>query len=168
MLNIGVLTVSDKGWRGERQDESGKAIQQGLSELDCQVIRYEIVPDETGIIADKLSQWADVGNLDVIFTTGGTGLSQRDVTPEATLSIVDRMVPGIAEVMRSETFKITPTAILSRAVAGVRKNCLIVNLPGSLKAVEECLTVILPVIPHAVEIIKGEVTEHMSPSHKKD
>jgi molybdopterin adenylyltransferase len=168
MLNIGVLTVSDKGWRGERQDESGKAIQKSLSKLDCQVVRYEIVPDECKVIADKLSQWADVGNLDVIFTTGGTGLSPRDVTPEATLSVVDRVVPGIAEAMRSETFSITPTAILSRAVAGVRRSCLIVNLPGSVKAVEECLSVILPVIPHAVGIIKGEVTEHVAPSHKKN
>jgi molybdenum cofactor synthesis domain-containing protein len=168
MLNIGVLTVSDKGWRGERQDESGKVIQKKLTELDCRVVRYEIVPDECEVIAGKLSQWVDVGNIDVIFTTGGTGLSPRDVTPEATLSVIDRIVPGIAEAMRMETFRIAPTAILSRAVAGVRKNCLIVNLPGSRKAVEECLAVVLDVIPHAVEIIKGEVTEHIAPGNNKD
>jgi len=167
MLNIGVLTVSDKGSRGERQDESGKVIRETLVGLDCRVLDYEIVPDEYEIIAGKLSQWADVGNIDVIFTTGGTGLSTRDVTPEATLSVIDRVVPGIGEAMRMETFHIAPTAILSRAVAGVRKSCLIINLPGSRKAVEECLNVILPVIPHAVEIIKGEVTEHIAPGHNK-
>ena len=115
------------------------------------------------IIADKLTEWADEGTVDVILTTGGTGLSQRDVTPEATLSIVDKVVPGFAEAMRAATFEITPFAILSRAAAGVRGKCLIINLPGSVKAVRECLEVIMPAIPHAVEIIKEEVTEHADP-----
>ena len=112
------------------------------------------------VISHKLAEWADEGLVDVIITTGGTGLSQRDVTPEATLSILDKVVPGFAEAMRAKTFGTTPMAILSRATAGVRGRCLIINLPGSPKAVGECLEVILPVIPHAVEIIKGEVTEH--------
>jgi molybdopterin adenylyltransferase len=119
-----------------------------------------VVPDEVDVIADKLAQWVDEGGVDVILTTGGTGLGPRDVTPEATLSVVERVAPGLAEVMRVETFKATPFAVLSRAVAGVRGRCLIVNLPGSPKAVKECLEVILPAIPHAVEMITGEVTEH--------
>jgi len=160
MLNIGILTISDKGWRGQRYDESGKAIRDSLSSLGSSVVKYEVVPDEADIIAGKLTEWADEGSIDIILTTGGTGLGRRDVTPEATLSVVDKVVPGFTEVMRTETFKTTPHAILSRAVAGVRGKCLIINLPGSPKAVRECLSVVLPVIPHAVEIIKGEVTEH--------
>lgn len=162
MINLGILTISDKGWRGQRQDISGQVIRESL--LDSQVVKYEIVPDEVDVIADKLTDWAGSGSVDVILTTGGTGLSARDVTPEATLSVVDKVVPGLTEAMRASTFKSTPFSILSRAVAGVRGRCLIVNLPGSPKAVRECLEVILPVIPHAVEIIKGEVTEHVAPS----
>jgi molybdopterin adenylyltransferase len=160
MLNIGILTISDKGWLGQRYDESGKAIRDSLSVLDSSVVKYEVVPDEVDVIAGKLTEWADEGGIDIILTTGGTGLGQRDVTPEATLSVVDKVVPGFTEVMRVETFKATPYAMLSRAVAGVRGKCLIINLPGSPKAVQECLRVVLPVIPHAMEIIKGEVTEH--------
>jgi len=160
MFTAGILTISDKGSRGQRVDESGKVIRDILSSLDASVTKYEIVPDEVDVIAKKLAQWADDGGVDVILTTGGTGLSARDVTPEATLSIVDKVAPGFAEAMRAETLKVTPFAVLSRAVAGVRGKCLIINLPGSPKAVKECLEVILPVMPHAVEIIKGEVTEH--------
>lgn len=160
MFSLGILTISDKGWQGERHDESGKAIRDSLSLLNSRVVKYEVIPDEVDVIASKLAEWADEGSVDVILTTGGTGLGPRDVTPEATLSIVDKVVPGFAEAMRAETFNITPFAILSRAVAGVRRQCLIINLPGSPKAVRECLGVILPAIPHAVEIIKGEVTEH--------
>ena len=160
MLNFGILTISDKGSQGQRYDESGVTIRDRLSLLGSNVVKYEIVPDEKDIIISKLSEWADEGDIDVILTTGGTGLSPRDITPEATLAAVDRVVPGLAEAMRAETFKITPFAILSRAVAGTRGKCLIVNLPGSTKAVRECLEVVLPVIPHAVDIIKGKVTEH--------
>lgn len=160
MLNFGILTISDKGWRGQRYDESGKTIRERLSSLDSRIVKYEVIPDEKDVIASKLTEWADEGNVDVIITTGGTGLGPRDVTPEATLAVVDRIVPGLTETMRAETFSKTPFAILSRAVAGIRGRCLIVNLPGSPKAVRECLEVVLPVIPHAVEIIKGEVTEH--------
>ncbi len=160
MLNFSILTISDKGWRGQRYDESGKTIRERLSSLDSRVVSYEVVPDEKDVIASKLTEWADEGSIDVIITTGGTGLGPRDVTPEATLAVVDRVVPGLTEAMRAETFSKTPFAILSRAMAGIRGRCLIVNLPGSPKAVRECLEVVLPVIPHAVEIIKGEVTEH--------
>lgn len=158
-MNIGILTVSDKGSKGQRQDKSGEAISDAMVSVG-KVVKYEIVPDEKDVIAAALSSWADGGKVDVILTTGGTGLSKRDVTPEATLSIIDREVPGIAEAMRAKALDKTPTAMLSRAVAGQRGQCLIVNLPGSTKAVQECLDVILPALPHAVEIIKGEVTEH--------
>ncbi len=160
MFSSGVLTISDKGARGQRQDKSGQVIKDSLSSLGSRVVKYEIVPDEADIIAGKLTEWADSSSIDVILTTGGTGLGPRDVTPEATLSVIDKIVPGLAEAMRFKTFDKAPTAILSRAMAGVRKKCLIINLPGSPKAVRECLDVIMVAIPHAIEIIKGEVTEH--------
>ena len=160
MINIGILTISDKGSKGQRQDKSGEVIRDAASLVNGKVLKYEVVPDEKDIIAATLSGWADSGKIDVILTTGGTGLSKRDVTPEATLSVVDRVVPGFAEAMRVKSLEKTPTAMLSRGVAGQRGNCLIINLPGSPKAVQECLDVIAPAIPHAVEIIKGEVTEH--------
>ena len=160
MLRFGILTISDKGSRGQRYDESGMTIRDRLSLLDSEVVKYEVVPDEMDTITGKLTEWAGKGDVDIILTTGGTGLGPRDVTPEATLAAVDRVVPGLAETIRAETFKKTPFAILSRAVAGIRGRCLIINLPGSTKAVRECLEVVLPVIPHAVEIIKGEITEH--------
>ena len=163
MFNLGILTISDKGWQGQRDDVSGRAIRDSLSQLDSRVVKYEVIPDEVDVIAGKLADWADEGNVDIILTTGGTGLGRHDVTPEATLSIVDKVVPGFAEAMRAGTFGVTPFAILSRAVAGVRGKCLIINLPGSPKGVRECLRVILPVIPHAVAIVKGEVTEHIAP-----
>jgi len=160
MFNFGILTISDKGWRGERRDDSGTAIRKMLTPLSSRMVSYEVVPDELEMIAGKLSEWADAGNMEVILTTGGTGLGPRDVTPEATKKVVDRTVPGIAEAMRAGTFSKTPFAILSRAMAGTRGKCLIINLPGSPKAVTECLEVILPTIPHAVQIITGEITEH--------
>lgn len=160
MFSVGILTISDKGSRGERVDESGKVIKSSLSALDGRAVRYDIVPDEKDIIAGKLAEWADEGSLDLILTTGGTGLSRRDVTPEATMLVVDKVVPGIGEAMRVQTAGITPMAMLSRATAGVRGNCLIINLPGNPKAVRECLSIILPAIPHAIEIIQGTFTEH--------
>ncbi|MBU2607702.1 MAG: MogA/MoaB family molybdenum cofactor biosynthesis protein [Chloroflexi bacterium] len=163
MFSAGILTVSDKGSQGQRLDRSGEVIRENLSRMGSRLVKYEIVPDEIPVIADRLSEWADEGGMDVILTTGGTGLAPRDVTPEATLSIVDKVVPGFAEAMRGQTLSVTPMAMLSRAVAGVRGRCLIINLPGSPKAVQECLDVISPAIPHAVEIIKGEVTEHSVP-----
>ncbi len=160
MLNIAILTISDKGSRGQRQDVSGPVIREVVSQIESSVVKYEIIPDEREAIAGKLMEWADGGGVDVILTSGGTGLARRDVTPEATLSVIDRSVPGFAEAMRAKSLEKTPMAVLSRAVSGLRGECLIINLPGSPKAVKECLEVILPAIPHAVEIIKGEVTEH--------
>jgi molybdenum cofactor synthesis domain-containing protein len=161
MFNLGVLTISDQGSQGRRQDKSGDVIRETMS--DCHIVRYEIVPDEADVIAGKLSEWADGGGVDAILTSGGTGLGPRDVTPEATASVIDKTVPGFAEAMRARTLEITPFAMLSRAAAGVRGKCLIINLPGSPKAVQECLEVILPAIPHAVDIIKGKITEHTAP-----
>ncbi|KPK24211.1 MAG: cytoplasmic protein [Dehalococcoidia bacterium SG8_51_3] len=160
MLTIGILTISDKGARGQRYDESGQTIRDIFSDLGSDIVGYEIVPDEMDIIRQKLAEWADNKETDVIITTGGTGLGERDVTPEATIAVVDRIVPGLAEAMRAASLSKTPMAILSRATAGVRGRCLIINLPGSPKAVRECLEVVLPAIPHAVDIIKGVVTEH--------
>jgi molybdopterin adenylyltransferase len=166
MINFGILTVSDKGSRGERYDGSGAAIQDRVAIMGGRVVRYDIVPDEVDIIRRRLIEWADAGDVDVIMTTGGTGLGPRDVTPEATAPILDKLVPGIPEAMRMETFGKTPTAILSRAVAGVRKKCLIVNMPGSPNGVRECMEVIVPAIIHAVEITTGMVTEHKPAEHK--
>jgi molybdenum cofactor synthesis domain-containing protein len=159
VFTAGILTISDRGSRGERQDKSGQAIREILSSIDARIADYDIVPDEKELIVEKLVKWADEDNLDVVVTTGGTGLTPRDVTPEATLAVVDRIVPGFAEAMRAESLKKTPHAMLSRAVVGTRGKCLIVNLPGSPKAVRECLQVILPALPHAVETLKGEAGE---------
>jgi molybdopterin adenylyltransferase len=159
MFTVGILTISDKGSRGERQDRSGEAIREILPSIDARIVNYDIVPDEKELIAKKLVKWVDEYNLDVLITTGGTGLTARDVTPEATLAVVDRIVPGIAEAMRAESLKKTPMAMLSRAVVGTRGKCLIINLPGSPKAVRECLEVVLPALPHAVETLKGQAGE---------
>jgi molybdopterin adenylyltransferase len=159
MFAVGILTISDKGSRGEREDKSGEAIREILSGMDARISNYDIAPDEKQLIIEKLIRWADEDGLDVVITTGGTGLTPRDVTPEATLAVVDRIVPGFAEAMRAESLKKTPHAMLSRAVVGTRGKCLIINLPGSPKAVRECLQVILPALPHAVETLKGQAGE---------
>ena len=159
MFSVGILTISNKGWRGERQDLSGEAIRETLNPLGVRVVSYDIVPDEKDVIAGKLREWADGTGIDLIVTTGGTGLSPRDVTPEATLSVVERLAPGFGEVMRAQSLKETPTAILSRALAGIRKNTLIINLPGSPRAVRQCLEAILPALPHAIETLRGEAEE---------
>ena len=163
MFTVGILTISDKGSRGERQDRSGEAIREVLSSMDVRILNYDIVPDEKDRIAERLVRWADDDSLDMILTTGGTGLTPRDVTPEATLAVVDRIVPGFAEAMRAESLRKTPHAMLSRAVAGTRGKCLIINLPGSPKAVRECLEVVLPALPHAVETLKGQSGECGAP-----
>ncbi len=169
-LRFGILTVSDKGARGEREDTSGQVIKDMLGGVSGRspgrLIEYAVVPDEKEIISARLAEWADGGKMDIIVTTGGTGLAVRDVTPEATSDILDKPVPGIAEAMRAETLRITPAAMLSRSVSGIRGKCLIINLPGSPKAVRECLEAVLAAIPHAVEIITGVVTEHGAPDIK--
>ena len=159
MFTVGILTISDKGSRGERQDKSGEAIREIISSMDVRIANYDIVPDEKELIIEKLVRWVDEDDLDVLITTGGTGLTPRDVTPEATLAVVDKIVPGFAEAMRAESLKKTPMAMLSRAVVGARGKCLIINLPGSPKAVRECLEVILPALSHAVETLKGQSGE---------
>ena len=161
-FRVGILTVSDKGARGQRVDASGSAIRELLAGLDTQVERYEMVPDEQGIIAGRLRVWADEERLDLILTTGGTGLSPRDVTPEATLAVIDRTVPGMAEAMRQAGLRETPMAMLSRGVAGVRGRTLIVNLPGSERAVRQNLAQLLPVLPHALETLRGEAGDHVA------
>jgi len=156
---VGILTVSDKGWKGERIDKSGQVIREMVEEkLEARVKKYEVVPDEKKVIVDKLKEMVDEG-IDLILTTGGTGLSPRDVTPEATREVIDKEVPGIEETMRMKGLEKTPHSILSRGVAGVRKRSLIINLPGSPKAVSESLEVVLPAIPHALDIISGRGEE---------
>ena len=157
MITVAVLTMSDKGSKGEREDLSGPLIKDMLKSIDAEVKHYDILPDEKELIKEKLIKYSK--EVDLIITTGGTGLSPRDVTPEATLEVIDRQVPGIAEAMRSEGLKKTSRSMLSRAVAGVKGRSLIINLPGSPKAVKENLAVILDVIPHAIEKIKGDTKE---------
>jgi len=159
MFNVGILTISDKGSRGEREDLSSEAIKKALSPLNVNVLEQDIVPDEKDIIAQKLSGWADAGTVDLILTTGGTGLAPRDVTPEATISIMDKEVPGFGEAMRAYGMTKVRTAMLSRSLAVIRKRTLIVNLPGSPKAVTECLEAILPALPHAIETLRGQVQD---------
>jgi molybdopterin adenylyltransferase len=159
MFTLGVLTISDKGSRGEREDESGKVIREMLGAIDVRVVKYDIVPDEVELISARLMEWADKEGVDLILTTGGTGLSPRDVTPESTLAVLDRVAPGFAEAMRAESQRKTTMAMLSRAVAGMRGCSLIINLPGSPRAVRECLEVIMPALPHAIEVLRGEVGE---------
>jgi molybdenum cofactor synthesis domain-containing protein len=156
MITIAVLTLSDKGSKGEREDKSGPIIAEMLKGVG-EVKYYDILPDERDLIRDKLLEYADT--VDLILTTGGTGLSPRDVTPDATLDIIEKEIPGIAETMRMESLKKTNRAMLSRAVAGVKGLTLIINLPGSPSAVRENLEVILDIIPHAIEKIKGDTTE---------
>jgi molybdenum cofactor synthesis domain-containing protein len=159
MIKVGILTASDKGSTGQRVDESGKVIMNSLERIEGVTADYVVIPDDRNTIEANLIRMADVVGVDLILTTGGTGFSIRDITPEATLSVIDREAPGIPEAMRLKSLEITPKAMLSRAAAGIRGKTLIINLPGSPKAVAECLEVILPVLPHAIEILKGDAGE---------
>jgi len=157
MITVAVLTLSDKGSKGEREDASGPMIREMLKSIDAVVKYYDILPDEKNLIKEKLIEYGKL--VDLVLTTGGTGLGPRDVTPEATIEVIDRQISGIAEAMRIEGLKKTRRAMLSRAVAGVRGKTLIINLPGSPKAVKENLEIILGVLPHAIEKIKGDTSE---------
>lgn len=159
MLRVGVITASDKGSKGERDDLSGAILKELVKEIEGEVVCYMILPDDQELLAQQMKEWVDVDGLDLILTTGGTGFSLRDVTPEATIAIADRMVPGIAEVMRYESLKVTQKAMLSRAVAALRKRTLIINMPGSPKAVKECWAAISSALPHGIQILKGEASE---------
>ncbi len=155
-IRFGVLTVSDRSSQGVRADTSGPALESAITAQGWQVVWALIVPDELEAIRETLIDWSDSGKVDVILTTGGTGFSPRDVTPEATQAAIQRDAPGLAEAMRAASLKATPHGMLSRAIAGIRGHTLIVNLPGSPKGAQENLTVILPVIPHAVELLRND------------
>ncbi len=155
-IRVGILTVSDRSSRGERPDASGPALAAAVQDRGWEVVRQGILPDDLQALKQALADWCDSGEMDVLLTTGGTGFSPRDVTPEATLAVIERPTPGLAEAMRAEGLKVTPHAMLSRAVAGIRGQTLIVNLPGSPKGAMENLQVVLPVLPHAVELLRSD------------
>jgi len=162
-MRAAILTLSDRCSTGERADGSGPALKSWLEERGVTVGHCEVIPDESELISERLAQWADSGLYDLILTTGGTGVSPRDVTPEATERIVDRLIPGFGELMRLESLKKTPHAIISRAVAGIRGRALIVNLPGSPKGAAENLSFVWAAIPHAVAKIQGDPEECGTP-----
>lgn len=163
-IRVAIITLSDKGAKGQREDESGPAIREMVSGIGAAVRHYEVLPDDLDRIAAALKRHADSGEIDLILTTGGTGVAPRDVTPEATREVIDRELPGMSEAMRAESLKKTPHAMISRAVAGIRKRTLIVNLPGSPRAVRENLAIILPALTHAIEKIKGDPSDCGIPS----
>lgn len=155
-LRFGILTTSDRSSRGERQDQTSPALEQVIKSANWTVLRIAVIPDDLEEIKDTLISWSDGDSFDIILTTGGTGFSPRDNTPEATLEVVERLAPGIAEAMRSSSMQVTPHAMLSRATAGIRGKVLIINLPGSPRAAVENFHVIQPVLVHAVELLKND------------
>lgn len=162
-MNVAILTVSDRSAAGDRDDVSGLLIKERIEAQGWQVLFYSVVLDEGSEIEKFLIQWCDSGEVDLILTTGGTGFSPRDITPESTRSVIERDVPGIPEVLRQEGLKKTAHAMLSRAVAGIRGKTLIINLPGNPKAVKESLPVLLPVLPHAIKLLTGDPDAHELP-----
>ena len=159
-IRFAILTVSDRASRGQRTDASGPALVELIESKGFQVERQDIVPDVAGAIQDKLIAWSDSDEADVILTTGGTGVAPRDVTPEATRAVVERLTPGIDETMRAASLKVTPHAMLSRGISGIRKRTLIINLPGSPKGAIENVQVVLPVLEHAVRLLRDEDAGH--------
>ncbi len=158
-MKAGILTLSDKGARGEREDLSGPALADWLKPKGVDTALYEMIPDDEDLIAAKLSEWADSGGLDIILTTGGTGVSPRDVTPEATMRVLDKVIPGLGELMRFRSLAKTPSAAISRAVAGIRGRTLIINLPGSPRGAVENLEAVWDAVPHAVAKIQGDPSD---------
>lgn len=156
---IAILTVSDRGSRGEREDLSGQAVEDAVAARGWKVEAREVVPDEKEAVEACLRHYSDDLGVDLVLTTGGTGLSPRDVTPEATMEVIERKAPGFAEAMRAASLDITPHAMLSRAVSGIRRRTLIVNLPGSPRAARENLEVILPALPHGMDKLRGDQGE---------
>ncbi len=154
-IKVAIITTSDRSSRGEREDLSGKVIEEISRSNSWEVLYYSVVPDDKDTIKTELVKTVDAIEADLVFTTGGTGVAPRDFTPEATLESIDREIPGMAEAMRAESLKKTPHAMLSRAICGMRGKALVINLPGSPRAVKECLEVIVPAIPHALELIRG-------------
>jgi molybdenum cofactor synthesis domain-containing protein len=159
-MRVAILTVSDRSSRGERPDTSGPALAELVNSQGWQVVKQDIVPDELETIKEKFKTWSDSNEADVILATGGTGFAPRDVTPEATRAIVERLTPGLDEAMRSASLQITPHAMLSRSVSGIRKQTLILNLPGSPKGATENLQVVLPALEHAVHLLREEDAGH--------
>ncbi len=157
-FTIGVLTLSDKGAKGARQDESGKILQEMVAGLG-QVVRYQVIPDDLELIVSTLVDWVDKEKIDLILTTGGTGLTARDLTPQATARVLDYEIPGMAEAMRMASLAKTPHAMLSRALAGVRRQSMIINLPGSPKGARENLEVVLPALAHGLAKLKGDPSD---------
>jgi molybdenum cofactor synthesis domain-containing protein len=155
-IKFAILTVSDRSSSGTREDRSGPLLQQAVIDSGWEVKHTDIVSDEFPEIVDKLQTWSDSGDINVILTTGGTGFSSRDVTPEATKAVVDRQAPGLAEAMRAGSLTITPHAMLSRSEAGIRKNTLIINLPGSPKGALENFRIVAPVLAHAVQLLEDD------------
>ncbi len=159
-ISVAILTVSDGVAAGVREDLSRVAIEESLKDMDCDVLYRAVVPDEKDKIAAKLKEWSDVNRVDLVLTTGGTGFAPRDVTPEATRSVIEREAPGLGEAMRAATLAAVPMSMLSRSIAGIRNRTLIVNLPGSPKGCRECLEVITPVLPHGISLLKEESGLH--------
>ncbi len=155
-IRFGILTLSDRSARGEREDASGPALARLIEGEGWSLTRQDLLPDDESAIREKLIAWADSGGLDVILTTGGTGFAPRDVTPEATRAVIDREAPGLAEAMRAASLKVTPHAMLSRIVTGIRKKTLILNLPGSPKGAVENLQAVMAVLPHAVQLLRDD------------
>lgn len=165
MIRIAILTVSDRSARGERVDASGPALAQAAKEYGWQVVKETVLPDNVNDLTDQLTAWADSDEIDIILTTGGTGFSPRDVTPEATRSVIQRDAPGLAEAMRFASLQITPHALLSRAVTGIRGSTLIINLPGSPKAAIENLAVVATVLSHAVQLLHNDPESEVGHTH---
>ncbi|HET6418518.1 MAG TPA: MogA/MoaB family molybdenum cofactor biosynthesis protein, partial [Geobacteraceae bacterium] len=158
-MKAGILTLSDKGAKGERKDLSGPALREWLEQRGVETSVYEMIPDEKDLISAKLVEWADKAEVDIILTTGGTGVSPRDVTPDATVTVLDRVIPGLGELMRMRSLAKTPSAALSRAVGGIRGRTLIINLPGSPRGAVENIEAVWDCVPHAVAKIQGDQSD---------